>query len=472
MSSDRNALTVSYGSFSCTLEGFDDAIVAMKAITHHFRGLSVNAQARLDSTAIDVEALKTVAKQALGCDLNATRNENGIFLRPAALVLGEPSDSAPLQLQTPVKSDAMVLGGEKAPQVAPGRDPVKRLDGLRKTASGENISAKFAAKSAEVLANAAEKTQQTNAAESVAEKLSRIRSAVAHTRPDPSTDVDDELEAPPASFTSVREKKDTPPDQKPDALLLKPKDQSEDGKVADPTVETEVSKLVSEAPPPKRKPSRRGKSYLKKSGKKSVTRLVETANSQLEGSENRRRLSAIAHLKAAVAATTADQEHGGKKTKEEDELSRYRNDLTEIVHPHDDMKPNKAEGKETSMAPLMLVSSQRTTKEAPEQNDTAAPDGPAPKTAKIGFPEFAALSDADDLLGLMEVAAAYLTIHQGRNEFSRQLVMQTLFEVVSPEEVSREDGIRAFGTLLKQGKVEKAERGLFSLPASSPYKQN
>ncbi len=135
------------------------------------------------------------------------------------------------------------------------------------------------------------------------------------------------------------------------------------------------------------------------------------------------------------------------------------------------------------MAPLVLVSSQRIRepeRAAPYIPDSFMPrssdvedmgDGPAPRTPTVSFEEFAAGSDAEDLVDLMEVASAYLSIHEGRGEFSRQLVMQTVAAVADEGEIPREEGLAAFGALLRQGRVVKGRRGLFSLPDNSRYAQ-
>lgn len=254
-----------------------------------------------------------------------------------------------------------------------------------------------------------------------------------------------------------------------------------------------------------------------------VSRLMAQADQEMEGPENKRRLSAIAHLKAAVAATVAERKASGEQpAPEASRLARYRDDLALVVRsklgvgPAQTMDPNLPRP-----APLVLVSEQRIDKPAspaatPRAPIAAVPDQPRPvqpaaapapaaavaampeQAAPIrprrviaseaviedeedeaestdnalvdvrGFTEFAERLGAKTLPQLIEASAAYLAVVQKREAFSRPQLMANV-EAALPGELPREDGLRSFGALLRTGRLTKLRRGQFVLADSSTY---
>lgn len=268
-----------------------------------------------------------------------------------------------------------------------------------------------------------------------------------------------------------------------------------------------------------------------------VDRLIAQTNTALEGPENKRRLSAIAHLKAAVAATLADRlSRGQAGAAEPSREEPYRDDLERAVRPR---RPVAGEGAATARpglgrpsadrpAPLVLVSEQRIDRprhaaegkpakvmsvvpSAPAATPAAAPGpvvpvrprrvshapaaaGAAQQRADLsqsdlsqvedddadmaeddagnafedsrGFAEFAEKLGASDLASLLEAAAAYASCVEGRPHFSRPQLLRQV-NAVSEGEISREDQLRSFGRLLRDGRIAKLRRGQFVLTEQS-----
>lgn len=224
-------------------------------------------------------------------------------------------------------------------------------------------------------------------------------------------------------------------------------------------------------------------------------RLMEEANTKLEGAESRRRFSAISHLKAAVAATVADRILKPKDAPaeaiapSEPEIDRYRDDLSRAVRPR---RPD-AEGDRVTArpampmrpAPLVLVSEQRVDRENLQPAAAVRPRRVAttlivgdddlndaeplsPEDAK-SFTDFAERLGARSLAELLEVAAVYTATVEGKDSFSRPHLLRRVNAATGVEDFSREDYLRSFGSLLRQGRIQKVEPGRFSVTDVSPF---
>ncbi len=247
-----------------------------------------------------------------------------------------------------------------------------------------------------------------------------------------------------------------------------------------------------------------GRAILENSGtdnEAAVSRLMDEANTKLEGAESRRRFSAIAHLKAAVAATVADRKMKSKdappevRPADDDVTDRYRDDLSKAVRPR---RPSADAGTmtqrpsmDTRPAPLVLVSEQRIDRTSgqadagvirPRRISAAAlstPDDDAdqdqdeeivlsPEDAR-NFADFAEKLGASNLAELLEAAAAYTSTVEGRPHFSRPQILSKVANVADDDDYTREDGLRSFGMLLRQGKIQKVRRGQFMIADSSKF---
>lgn len=206
----------------------------------------------------------------------------------------------------------------------------------------------------------------------------------------------------------------------------------------------------------------------------SFSRLMEETENQMEEPESSTRRDAFAHLRAAVAAKKADEAIGGADD-EKDSDEPYRDDLASVVRPRRPTgsdRPRTERPAEQRPAPLKLVAEQRIDNAEPRRvtpvrprRVSAAQVAPAPEanadaSEEGSFADFAAEMGAVQLPDLLEAAAAYLSFVEGREEFSRPQLM-TKVRQVEKESFTREDGLRSFGKLLREGKIHKLSGGRF-----------
>ncbi|MDP3263755.1 MAG: hypothetical protein U1E06_14350 [Tabrizicola sp.] len=257
-----------------------------------------------------------------------------------------------------------------------------------------------------------------------------------------------------------------------------------------------------------------------------LSRLMRQADDEMAGAENRRRLSAIAHLKAAVAATEAERAVTGEAlTSPTAKIGPYLDDLAHAVQPEEEEpsapvvrprrevsvrpQPSQRPGIRPGMMtapPLVLVSEQRIDRTPPAgqpmvavrpgrlsnaigasaaSHAPVADDQYAAAIAEFdededgdtdnifsddaGFAEFVEQLGVSSLTERLEAAAAYATIVENRDSFTRPQLMRRLTGGPAGITPSREDGLRSFGTLLRTGKIEKVRRGQYTLASDSPY---
>lgn len=209
-----------------------------------------------------------------------------------------------------------------------------------------------------------------------------------------------------------------------------------------------------------------------------VSRLMDETDQQMAKPESNRRRNALAHLRAAVAATIADKSLGKD---DKDSTEAYRNDLAKAVRPR---RPEPSGARKS--APLRLVAEQRIDEPAAEAPEIAAPaPAPTPHVAVndtnetqaqpvkssdfADFGQFAGHVGAHSLEAKLEAAATYLSKIRGIDQFSRPQLLRTVKLSGTEDDFSREESLQHFAHMLRTGKLARKEDGLFEVADEIGY---
>ena len=512
MNGSSKILTVSYGTFSCTLEGFDDPLGTMRELAEYFRDLAADDRYfGAEPPTPDVEMLQNIAQREVHRKVEARTSATGIALTQVAETEAPAAETA-TNAEAATEKKTAGIASQGAPNPVPPANP----DAGPLAFDDDYL---MADEPDDVLAIDPGAIPDTDGpAETVAEKLRRIRAVVSR-RPDTGSQVFSAPQAQDATGTRDRAMSETirqiqsdlsddedaapleqPANDEVRAFEVKPEDHplpkadtaepippqhdgfeddleedviapshaASDDETDDATVAQfleNVSEKIDEAdvsePAPAPKP------LSAKNTDADVGRLLEETDNKLNEDSVVRRRQVISQMRAAVAATKADRAVTriiSPEAQEEVQKKAYRNDLSDAVN--ETQSPPKTSTRMLSGPPLVLVSSQRVSETIAQTDEAIAPKAAA---TNDDFAKFIEANGANGLEELLEAAAAYSIFAQGQESFSRPEIMKRVAMVDPALTLSREDGLRSFGQLLRQGKFQKLDRGQFTIDQETRF---
>lgn len=327
MESHPKIMTVSYGTFSCTLEGFDDPFTTMQLVAEYFRKLAQKDRYfGGEPLKPDHDALHQIAKDANPYKVDAEVTDTGITLRKAD-VLDRDTTARPVPQEAARK--------QAQPNPAPFQtDPAVETPATDSAdltplfASTRSISAKRQERAANAPAKPATRIKEDSPFVEAAVFSSRrgVLSPAKSESALPASallDAEDDGEEEPFAFDDTElntfedeakdnapEQVDNEPDQLAAELLALAEEEAlaaeeeaeaarlrEDSKAAEQAVTSILA--VENADEIARDAIKREEAALE--------RLLETTNSKLETPAHSRKSNALKRLKAAVAATEAER---------------------------------------------------------------------------------------------------------------------------------------------------------------------
>lgn len=146
MDSHPKVMTVSYGTFSCTLDGFDDPFTTMQLVAEYFRKLSADDRYfGSEPLQPDASKLHQIAKDANPNRIDAEVSDNSVILRQADIIEAAP-EVKPAQVEVAVESTKATFSSQRSTPATVAEQPVsdKVIDTLEKNITDTDIADELA----------------------------------------------------------------------------------------------------------------------------------------------------------------------------------------------------------------------------------------------------------------------------------------------------------------------------------------
>ncbi len=424
MAGSSKILTLSYGAFSCSLEGFDDPFETMKAIDGYVRDLAGDDRdLQADPPIPDAAVLADIAGRGIAGRVVSVEHQGGIVLRAEETTHGH------------------------APVASP------RSGGAAGDAAGTEMPGELEDTLAALLADAVADVPRAGAEDAAPPQPARASRVLKVKR------ADFEVAQAEGLLEEIAED-ETGLGNIPDAAC-----HEGIGRGEQPDTGREPACLADG-------PDRASSADM--SQESDLARIFDEADSQMTAPETSRRRNTIQHLRAALAATRAQKEGRAEATRTPN-ANPGRGDLTAALRPRRPAPVAAARARprleEPLLAPLRLAPEQRVDagRAAVRPRRIIAPQPGMREAIGEGFVAFARELGATALPDLLEAAAAYLADAEGCAQFSRPKLMAMLKQV-EQEGFSREEGLRSFGRLLHEGKLRKLSDGRFAVTGKTRFR--
>lgn len=513
MESHPKVMTVSYGTFSCSLEGFDDPFTTMQLVAEYFRKLA--SQDRYfggEPLQPDHNALHQIAREANPYKVDAEVTDTGITLRKATVVDSTaPAKSVEQRVETPVTETP-----EETADSAPA--PLFSSKRAAPTPAETDVAGEIAIETSGQ--NELDTTLDDEIASFVEAAVFTSRRGVLDASPD-------EPEQPASELIRAADQ-DSSADSNPGTEDTAEEIETIKSRIASEIEETEAvetldTALLEEGSPnddaseePKTKAQQLPSDDIQRE-EEALERLLETTNSKLDTPAHARRSNALERLKAAVAATEAERRLRASPPRTERptvqdlkvDASEFKSKIGEVRRDHEEIvkmsRPKLKTGVKRSrgtIAALILGNDQRVSSsdaaeaaapvKKPEADSASMPEGhsaqiprsrhrPALKIVRPedaaslesmeteGFEAFAQKIGANTLHELLEASAAYLAIVEDEPRFSQDRIVENLSVYLTENNVSVDATNRSMNRLMRDGRILRVKHDSYTISKSARH---